>query len=40
VRFAQAYNPDLILGSATGVDEVTRKEHSAANQKHDILLTY
>jgi hypothetical protein len=31
VRFAQAFNPDLILGSATGVDEVTRKEHSAAN---------
>jgi len=40
VRFAQAYNPDLILGSSDIVDVVTRKEHSKADQKHDILLTY
>lgn len=30
----------MILGSATAVDPVTRKEHSRANQRHDILLTY
>lgn len=40
MRFAQAYNPDLILGSSDNVDVVTRKEHTAADQKHDILLTY
>lgn len=40
VRFAQAYNPDLILGSSSDVDVVRRKEHTAADQKHDILLTY
>lgn len=40
VKFARAYIPYIILGSAKTATRVLREGHEPDNHKHDILLTF